>query len=792
MMHDIILPVLQSIIRIRIALRGIVQGVGFRPFALKCAKGRGLVGFVENTSEGVIIEAQGNESDLRDFVNFILSNHPPTALISDVKIKEMSLANDTDFIISESNQSHNKEPAFPPDLSVCDDCLKELFDPSNRRYRYPFINCTNCGPRFTIIKGLPYDRPLTSMAVFEMCHDCMSEYNDHLDRRFHAEPNACPVCGPKVFWAKPDGSVIAEGDDAFKLCEEIIQNGDIAAVKGIGGFHLMANALNDEAVGLLRKRKSRYEKPFAVIFPLDKREALLYLRGEAFIDAEEEKAILSSGRPIVILRKRADSKLSKLISPGLDTVGAFLPYSPLHYLLLNDLKMPLIATSANFSDTPIIKDNKEVIGKLEGIVDGFLLHNRDIVRRCDDSVISIYGGKRMFFRRSRGYTPQTFKLPYKLNEPILAVGGNQKVTIAVGWEDKAVVSQHLGDLTSEEGMHAFEDTVLDLTDFYNITPLRIAVDMHPDYLSTKWAASQRNVKHIQVQHHHAHIAACMLDNNLTDKLLGISWDGSGYGPDGTIWGGEFLIADYKNFERFCTFRKFRLLGGEEAIKEPRRALLSMFYEIYGEDVLKQHPKLKALFTKKELALFLQMLKKGFHSPFTTSAGRVFDVVSSLLGICHKATYEGQGAIMLEDRAEGRTGTSYPIIVESVVADSSALLNTPINGRLQTYSGYVFEWAPMLKAMIEDMLRGLGVKMISLNLHETLAQLIVQIARMARNGRGLNTICLSGGVFQNKVLTERAINLLKENGFNVYTHNTIPPNDGGISIGQLIIGGTALF
>lgn len=783
----------QSISRIRISVQGIVQGVGFRPFVFKCAKERGLAGFVENTSGKVTIEVQGRSRKLKDFVHVICADHPPSAFLADVKIDEIPLADDVDFIIKESRLSHNKEPVIPSDFSICDDCLKELFDPSNRRYRYPFINCTNCGPRFTIIKGLPYDRSRTSMDSFQMCPECLREYTDPSNRRFHAEPNACPVCGPKLLWAQPDGSIIAEGDKALKLCKDIIQNGRITAIKGVGGFHLMADAANDDAVRFLRDRKDRYEKPFAVLFPADKDDALSYIRGAAFMGADEEMAILNKERPIVVLKRRPGSMLSKLISPGLDTVGAFLPYSPLHYLLLNDLKTPLIATSANFSDSPIIKDNKEAIDKLKGIADGFLLHNRDIVRRCDDSVVAVSKGEATFLRRSRGYTPHVFKLPYKLNEAILAVGGNQKVTVALGWEDKAVMSQHLGDLATEEGFQAFEDAIHDLTDFYSVKPSRIACDMHPDYLSTKWALSQNNVKHIQVQHHHAHTTACMLDNNLTDKVLGIAWDGSGYGSDGTIWGGEFLIADYKGFERFCTFRKFRLLGGEQAVKEPRRALLSMLYEIYGEDILESQrvigsesqrdggseriTNLKDIFTETELMVFLQMLKKDFNSPFTTSAGRVFDAVSSLLGICHKATYEGQGAMMLENSAggqsviesEGQRVKAYPVAV----------------GRKDGLN--MFDWESMFKAILEDVLNGIGIKTISRNFHETLAQLILDVAKMAKEKKGLKAVCLSGGVFQNKVLTERAVCILKENGFNAYTHNALPPNDGGISLGQLVVG-----
>lgn len=780
--------------RIRITVSGIVQGVGFRPFVYRCAKERGLAGFIKNTAENVLIEVQGSGDNLDNFVKSMLTKHPPLVSIRDFKAHEIPVAEDTDFVIVDSVSSCQKEPLVPPDFSICDDCLMELFDPSDRRHRYPFINCTNCGPRFTIIKGLPYDRPLTSMASFEMCHECLQEYKNPLDRRFHAEPNACPVCGPKVFWANnnSNGSVIAEQDDAFRLCEDAIRSGQIAAVKGIGGVHLMADASNDDAIRLLRERKVRHEKPFAVMFPIAKDDMLYHIKAEAFLSEDEKTAALSKERPIVILKKRFDSRLSKLISPGLDTVGAFLPYSPLHCLLLEGLKMPLVATSANFSDSPIIKDNQEAMDKLNGIADGFLLHNRDIARRCDDSVMAVSKGKTIFLRRSRGYTPHVFKLPYKLDEPVLAVGGNQKVTIALGWEDKAVMSQHLGDLTTEEGIQAFEEAIRDLTDFYNIKPLRIACDMHPDYLSTKWAALQENVKVVRVQHHHAHIAACMLDNNLTDKVLGVSWDGSGYGSDGAIWGGEFLIADYKGFERFCTFRKFRLLGGEQAVKEPRRALLAIFYEMYGDNTLKQGSEttnLKNIFTEAELEIFTQMLKTAFNSPFTTSAGRVFDAVASLLGICHKASYEGQGAMMLEDRAGGETGIAYPIEVKSVVADLSASLNMPINGQLQGNAAYTFDWGPMFKAMLEDVLRGVDIKSISQNFHETLSLLILHAANIAQREKGIKDVCLSGGVFQNKVLTERAVHLLQENDFNVHTHNALPPNDGGISIGQLVIGGS---
>lgn len=756
------LPISQALSRIRIFLDGVVQGVGFRPFIYRCAKERGLAGFVENISDGVIIEVQGNRHDLNDFVKHILAGHPSLARISDIMTEEISIAYDADFVIKKSRESHNKGPLFPPDFSVCDDCLKELFDPSNRRYRYPFINCTGCGPRFTIIKGIPYDRPLTSMALFKMCRECLREYTDPFDRRFHAEPNACPLCGPHVYWALPDGRIAAKDGDAIKLCEEAIKSGLIAAVKGIGGFHLMADASDDNAVSLLRNRKARYDKPFAVLFPVDKDNMLSQVKKDALVSEDEEMAMIGRERPIVILKRRDDSRLSGYISPGLDTVGAFLPYSPLHYILLKDLKTALVATSANFSDSPIIKDNEEAIKRLEKTADGFLLHNMDVVRRCDDSVIRVIAGKPIFIRRSRGYTPHVFHLPYKLNEPVLSVGGNQKVTIALGWEDKAVMSQHLGDLTTEDGKEAFEKAIDDLAGFYNIKPARIVSDMHPDYISTKWAFSQNGIKHIQVQHHHAHIAACMLDNNLTGKVLGVSWDGSGYGTDGTIWGGEFLIADYKGIERFCTFRKFRLIGGEEAVKEPERALFSILYEIYGRDILTH--------TAKSL-VWGQMLKKGFNSPFTTSAGRVFDAAASLLGICHKATYEGQGAMMLEAKADGRTGSSYPIEV------------TSHDGGMN-----IFNWGPMFKSMAEDVRKGIDMTTIAQNFHETLAQIILHVAEMARQEKGLNNVCLSGGVFQNKVLTERAVCLMKDSGFNVFTHNRLPPNDGGISLGQLIVGG----
>lgn len=785
--YNIIPFVSMPLSRIRITVGGIVQGVGFRPFVYRCAKENGLVGFIRNTSGNVLIEVQGNGDSLNGFVKSILEKHPPLANVRYFKASEIPVEEDADFVIQDSASSCNKEPITPPDFSVCDDCLKELFDPSNRRHRYPFINCTNCGPRFTIIKGLPYDRLLTAMASFKMCPECHREYNDPLDRRFHAEPNGCRLCGPKVFWANnSDGSVIAEGDDAINLCEDAVKNGQIAAVKGIGGFHLMVDASNDDAIRLLRERKVRHEKPFAVMFPAGKNDMLYHIKAQAFLNADEKTAVLSRERPIVILKRKPHSKLSKLISPGLETVGAFLPYSPLHCLLTEDLKMPLIATSANISDSPIIKDNQEAIYKLNGIADGFLLHNRDIVRRCDDSVTVASKAKTIFFRRSRGYTPYIFKLPSKLNEPVLAVGGNQKATVALGWEDKAVVSQHLGDLTTEEGVQTFEEAIMSLTDFYNIKPLRIACDKHPDYLSTKWALAQNGVKHIQVQHHHAHIAACMMDNNLTNKVLGISWDGSGYGTDGTIWGGEFLIADYKGFERFCTFRKFRLLGGEQAVKEPRRTLLAILYEIYGEDILRSqkiYPVLSNIFTDAELNLFLKMLAKGFNSPFITSAGRVFDAVASLLGICHEASYEGQGAMMLEDITGERANVVYPIPVKDVAAYQ---METEKREEVK----YVFDWEPMFKAMHEDNSRNIGVKTISQKFHETLAQLILCTAKTVKKERGINDVCLSGGVFQNKVLTERAVNLLQENNFTAYTHNALPPNDGGICIGQLIVGGLA--
>ncbi|GAB6065722.1 carbamoyltransferase HypF [Aquifex pyrophilus] len=739
--------------RARVKLKGAVQGVGFRPFVYRIAKELGLKGYVINDSRGVEIEVEGEEELLHKFLLRLSKEKPPLARIYSREVLFLEPIGYKDFEIRKSNEEGEKEVLILPDISTCEDCLRELFDPKDRRYRYPFINCTNCGPRFTIIEKLPYDRKNTTMKVFKMCEECEREYKNPLDRRFHAQPNACPKCGPHVTLYDNEGNLIARREEALEKLVRLIREGKIVAVKGIGGFHLVCDATNEEAVRELRKRKRRKEKPFAVMFR-DLKQVEEYAN-----PTELEKALLlSPERPIVLIEKKKE--LAPSVAPYLRRVGAFLPYSPLHHLILSSLDFPVVATSGNLSDEPIVKDNEEAFEKLSELSDFILLHNRDIKRRCDDSVVKVVGGIPTFIRRSRGYAPLPVELPLSSDRKVLAVGGMLKNTFAIAFGNKAFPSQHIGDIDSITNLKAFEREVYDFMKLYEFEPDVIVCDMHPRYETTRWAvefARERGIKLVKVQHHYAHILSCMAENKVKEKVLGIAWDGTGYGEDGTLWGGEFLVCDYRDYERAFYFKPFRLIGGEKAVKEPRRVALSLLFELFGDKALGMElPTLKA-FSEKELENLFKVWKRGINSPLSSSVGRLFDAVSSLLGIRQVLSYEGQGAMMIEDLYDHTERGFYPYTIKE---------------------GKIF-WEEIISALIEER----DPRRASTRFINTLARICLDIAKEI----GIPKVCLSGGVMQNDPLVSKIKELLEEEGFKVFTHQKVSPNDSGLCVGQAVYG-----
>jgi hydrogenase maturation protein HypF len=731
--------------RIKLEIIGAVQGVGFRPFVYRLAKELDLRGWIINTPEGVKIEVEGENLDV--FLKRLQEEKPPLAYIYSISFEYAEEMGYTDFEIKESHSEGKREVFILPDVGTCDECLKEVFDPKDRRYMYPFTNCTHCGPRFTIIEKLPYDRPNTTMKVFKMCQECEREYNDPTNRRFHAQPNACPKCGPRVFLYDKEGNLLGESEEAIDLAIQSVKEGKIVAVKGIGGFHLICDATNEKAVNTLRMRKRRQEKPFAVMF-----KSLQQLKEYACPTNLEEALLSSPQKPIVLIEKVQDS-LPETIAPGLKRIGAFLPYSPLHYIILSKLDVPIVATSGNYSEEPIVKDNEEALNKLSEIADLILVHNREIKRRCDDSVVKVVGGIPLPIRRSRGYAPLPIKLPYKLKNKVLATGGMLKNTFAIAWNDKVFISQHVGDVENYQTLKSFEEMVFDLINLYQFEPEVVVCDMHPRYETTKWAeffSEERNIPLLKVQHHYAHILSCMAENGIEDEVLGIAWDGTGYGEDGTLWGGEFLVCHYKNYKRAYHFKPFRLIGGEKAVKEPRRVALSLLLELFGEKTLD----FNLPFDRKELEMLFNAWSKGINSPFSSSVGRLFDAVCSLLGIRHINNYEGQSAMVLEDLYNPTIKDHYSYSIE----------------------GQIIDWRTTILDILQDKER----EKVPSRFINTLAKIALDIARRV----GIEKVGLSGGVMQNDALVSKIKEGLTKDGFWVYTHQKVPANDGGLCLGQV--------
>jgi hydrogenase maturation protein HypF len=766
-------------IRLRIVIRGAVQGVGFRPFVYRLATEMKLPGWVSNSAQGVFIEVEGEKDALNQFLFRLQKEIPPRAFIQSLEFSFLDPTGFTTFEIIKSDSTGIKTALVLPDIATCSDCLKDIFDTLNRRYLYPFTNCTNCGPRFSIIEALPYDRPNTSMKKFEMCPDCKAEYQNPLDRRFHAQPNACPVCGPKLELWNDKGTIIAEEHDALLQAVEAIRAGKIIAVKGLGGFHLMVDARNEEAVRRLRKRKHREEKPLALIFP-----SLESIKSECEVNEFETRLLLSPESPIVLLSRiqntgdmrqngeiknqksipNFQSQISSSVAPSNPYFGIMLPYTPLHHILLKELGSPVVATSGNVSDEPICIDEYEALDRLSGIADMFLVHNRPIVRHIDDSIARVMLERELVLRRARGYAPLPIAVVgLQHAEPLLAVGAHLKNTIALTSENNVFISQHIGDLETKESLDAFHRVIADFQTLYETKPVQIVCDLHPDYVSSKFARGT-GIPYIEVQHHYAHIVSCMAENQLEGELLGVSWDGTGYGSDRNIWGGEFLLTTETSFERIASFRSFRLPGGEKAIKEPRRIALGIIYEIFGENIFHRSDLISVqAFTSAELDVLKQMFVKNINMPVTTSAGRLFDAVASLIGSRQIVSYEGQAAIELEFLTQGvENEECYPFEID----------DTP--------NVKIVDWRSIFEGILADMKDHISQSIISTKFHNTLVEIIAAAAMKIKQNR----VVLSGGCFQNKYLIEHTVKRLREEGFRPYWHQRVPPNDGGIALGQI--------
>ncbi len=752
--------------RVLVKVRGIVQGVGFRPFIFQLAKRFGLSGWVRNQPDGVEIEVAGPTESVRDFIGSISSESPPLARIVTIETFDLPYRHLEGFEISSSQALASRSTLISPDVCTCADCLRELFDPRDRRSRYPFINCTNCGPRYTIIKDIPYDRDKTTMAHFKMCPECRREYNDPLDRRFHAQPNACWECGPQVWLEDAQGNRIAARDEALVKTVALLDAGSIVAIKGIGGFHLAVKATGEEAVSRLRSRKIREEKPFAVMLP-----ELDGIRRYCHLSGEEENLLKSPARPIVLLARRSDAEgaaIADSVAPKNKNLGVFLPYSPLHFLLfVNAPYRALVMTSGNRSDEPVVIDNADARSRLSAIADYFLFHDRDIYMRCDDSVNRVLGGNSRPMRRARGYAP----MPVFLRDPVapvLGAGAELKNTVCLTRGKEAFVSQHIGDLENLETLRSFEHTIAHLERILEIEPQLIVHDLHPDYLNTQWAIRQEGLPRMAVQHHHAHIAAVMAERGLDGPVIGLALDGTGFGADGNIWGGEILRVDNLGFERLGHFREVLLPGGAKAIREPWRTALSYLWSIDPEHVEHRFADFLAAWPHRDAKIVLQMLSRRFNCPLTSSCGRLFDAAAALCGIRQFVNYEGQAAIELEQAIEPDDGY--------------------YEGRLENSPACILiDQFPIIEALTEDAGRGTPAGKIAARFHNGIIRTLGEAAMIAAGKTGLNRIALSGGVFQNAYLSERLERNLLEMGLEVYSHTEVPANDACISLGQAWIG-----
>lgn len=736
--------------RIKISIRGAVQGVGFRPFIFKLANSLGINGYVLNSPQGVTIEAEGTENNLEEFIKKINSDKPSISLIQNISVENLDSIGHKDFVIKKSELNGAPNAIVLPDIATCNDCLEEIFNPDDRRYLYPFTNCTNCGPRYSIIESLPYDRTRTTMKNFIMCDECSDEYENPNNRRFHAQPNACPKCGPHVELWNKDGEILTTQHSAVLQTVKEIKEGKILAIKGLGGFHLVVDALNDDAIKRLRKLKNREEKPFALMYP-----DIELVERDCEINSEEKKLIHSAQSPIVLLKKKKGCKVSEFAVPKNPTLGVMIPYTPLHHILMHELNIPIVATSGNLSEEPICIDENDALIRLKNIADLFLVHNRPIYRHVDDSIARIIMNDKIILRRARGYAPFPVMIKNKSNKNILSVGGHLKNTVSVSKGNEVFISQHIGDLETKESYKSFCNTIEKFKEIYKINPEVILRDSHPDYVSSKFA-KENFPDSIEVQHHVAHITSVMAENELTGNLLGIAWDGAGFGLDKTIWGGEFFHFNDERFNRIAHLKKFKLVGGESSFKEINKCAFGVLYEIFGNAVLKY------MNEQKDAEIYLKMMEKNINSPECSSAGRLFDAVASILNIRQKVNFEGQAAMELEFLTDGTdSNDSYEF----------SIIKTDVR---------VIDWSAMIYQIINDKNNKISSNIISVKFHNTLVNIILEIAKLVNE----KDVVLSGGCFQNKYLLENSIRTLQKEGFNVYWNKEVPMNDGGISLGQI--------
>ncbi len=742
----------------RIRVDGIVQGVGFRPFVFGLAQGLGLAGSIVNNLRGVAIEVEGSVARVAEFRARLVSDAPPLAFIQNVVSEPISIANRSVFEILASHAEGERDVLISPDIATCDDCLREIFDPLDRRYRYPFTNCTNCGPRFTVVRGVPYDRSLTTMAEFPMCTDCAREYHDPSDRRFHAEPVCCPGCGPSVRLI--DRSGIAQAGDPIRKAAELLSSGKVVAVKGLGGYHLAALASDENAVKLLRSRKHREDKPFAVMAP-----NLESARELATIDELEQRALINPRRPVVLLNRRPGSHLAHSVAPANRSIGVMLPYTPLHHLLCESVKVPIVFTSGNVSDEPIAYTDDDAAERLSAIADFFLIHNRQIHIRTDDSVVRVSRGREVPQRRSRGYAPQPIELPFEAPRQILACGAELKNTFCLAKRQHAFVSHHIGDLENFETLRSFREGIDHFRLLFDVDPAIVAFDLHPEYLSTKYALDLKGGEFVGVQHHHAHIAACLADNGERGPAIGVAFDGLGFGLDGTIWGGEFLIADLVKFERVGHLEAVAMPGGTAAIKQPWRMAASYLRKAYGENVPEQLKVVER--NANQWRQITALMKSRVNSPLTSSAGRLFDAVAAILSVRDVINYEGQAAVELEQLASVGEDDAYELPVPAAIP-------------------FEISGADLVRSVVDDLRACTSVDVVAARFHNSVALMIVKACAAIRTIRGLALVALSGGVFQNQLLLGRTVRLLEEAGFRVLTHRQVPTNDAGISFGQVAV------
>lgn len=777
--------------RLRLAVRGAVQGVGFRPFVYRLANELGLVGWVNNSPQGVTIEIEGNRRELEQFCARLAAEKPPRSFIQSCETTWLDVVGYDGFVIRDSERSGDTVALVMPDLATCPDCLRDISDPANRRHRYPFTNCTNCGPRFSIIDALPYDRANTSMRDFKMCPACQAEYDDPKDRRFHAQPNACPDCGPRLeLWpgaanyspeAQPEAGesprALAVANDALLAAAHVIRCGQILAVKGIGGFHLIVDARNEAAVHRLRERKHREEKPFALMFP-----TLASIKAVCEVSPLEERLLQSPEAPIVLLRKLVDckSQIVNSVAPGNPNLGVMLPSNPLHHLLMTELGFPVVATSGNLRDEPICTDEFEALQRLRDIADVFLVHNRPIARHVDDSIVRVMLDREMVLRRARGFAPLPLTLGHQPStanpQAVLGVGAHLKNSVALALGEQVFLSQHVGDLETEQAQAAFRRVVAELPQLYAATPTVIAADLHPNYLSTQFSferqtqvterGASRGSQLFQVQHHVAHVWSSLAENEVALPALGVAWDGTGFGSDGVIWGGEFFRVDEVSVERVAHWRTFSLPGGEAAIKSPRRVALGVLFELFGEGLLHRDEFARQLgFDRLELSALTTMLARGLNAPRCCSVGRLFDAVAALVGLRRQISFEGQAAMELEFAAlSAATDAAYELEIKPGEA-------TPMT----------LDWAKLIHGLWADAAEKIPVGVMAAKFHNTLAEAMVAVAKQV----GCERVALSGGCFQNRYLLERAVKRLRTEGFQPYWHQRVPANDGGIALGQVI-------